>query len=267
MTLTDITIYPVKSLGGLSLKKALVQRKGLQFDRRWMLIDREGVALTQRQYPDMALIKVHVDDSAIFLDYVRQGKVLSSRDFSLSDTRPGDTISATVWGDTVSVQEVDTELSEWFSGLLRVDCRLVQFPEQNPRQVDRVYAPHGENVSLADAFPFLIIGQSSLDDLNARLEIPVPMNRFRPNFVFSGGAPFAEDEWREFSIGSVRFLAVKPCGRCTVPTIDQDLATKGAEPIRTLSLYRKKDNYVLFGQNLIALTEGEVSVGDAVIPA
>lgn len=266
LTLSEINIYPVKSLGGMSLTKASVLRKGLLFDRRWMLIDEEGVAMTQREYPEMALLKVRIDDTLVSVDHVREGKRLASTHFPASDEPVGHGLRAMVWGDVVDVLEVDPLASEWFSELLKVRCRLVRFPEKNPRAVDRKYSPHDENVSLADAFPFLIIGQPSLDDLNARLDTPVPMNRFRPNFVFTGGEPFAEDEWREFSIGPVHFLAVKPCGRCSIPTTDQDSARREAEPIRTLSRYRKKGNNVYFGQNLIALSEGEVSVGDLVIP-
>jgi uncharacterized protein len=124
-------------------------------------------------------------------------------------------------------------------------------PDTTSRAVDRRYAPEGQMVSFADAYPFLVIGEASLADLNSRLEIPVPMNRFRPNLVFSGGTPFCEDGWRDFNIGDQPFRAVKPCARCIMTTIDQQTTTKNAEPLRTLASYRKQDNKVLFGQNVI----------------
>ena len=139
-----------------------------------------------------------------------------------------------IWDDTVSAFDVDGSYSQWFSELLESPCRLVYFPEENSRPVDPRYKVNHEQVSLADAYPFLIIGQSSLDDLNSRLTEPIPMNRFRPNFVFTGGEPFEEDTWRNFSIGSTRFVGVKMCARCQLPTVNQDTAEKGAEPIKTL---------------------------------
>jgi uncharacterized protein YcbX len=144
----------------------------------------------------------------------------------------------------------------------------VAFPEDKPRRVDPLYSVNNENVSLADAYPFLIIGQSSLDDLNTKLADPVPMNRFRPNFVFAGerATPYLEDRWRELVIGKLRFVAVKKSDRCVLTTVNQATGEKGVEPLRTLSGYRKEGSKVYFGQNLVSLDTGEVSVGDAVIP-
>ena len=138
------------------------------------------------------------------------------------------------------------------------------FRKKIPGRVDPRYEVNHEQVSLADAYPFLIIGQSSLDDLNSRLTESLPMNRFRPNFVFTGGEPFEEDTWRNFSIGSTRFVGVKMCARCPLPTVNQDTAERGAEPLKTLSTYRKRDNKVYFGQNLVALDHNSVSVGDTI---
>ena len=265
--LTEIWIYPIKSLGGIPLGKAIVQGKGLQFDRRWMLIDHAGVFMTQRVYPEMALFKLRIQEGQIFIAYTKDGKIVSSTGFDMSTTQSDKWITARIWDDDVDVQEVDAGLSEWFSHHLETTCKLVAFPEEKPRPVNPRYALHHEQVSLADGYPFLIIGQSSLDDLNKRLPQPVPMNRFRPNFVFTGGDPNLEDQWRDVSIGSVRFVGVKKSERCVLITVNQDNAEKGAEPLRTLSGYRKFDNKVYFGQNLIALDSGEVTVGDPIMPA
>jgi uncharacterized protein YcbX len=121
-------------------------------------------------------------------------------------------------------------------------------------------------VSFADGMPYLIIGQSSLDELNSRLESPVPMNRFRPNLVFSGGEPFLEDQLRKIQIGSVPFQIVKPCARCVLTTVDQDTGEKGKEPLKTLATYRTVNNKVMFGQNVVALGGGSVRIGDELIP-
>lgn len=266
LTLSEIWIYPVKSLGGIRLETATVRRKGLQFDRRWMLIDANGVALTQRVHPEMALFKPSIADDQMAMEYRKPGHAVSTAVVRLSFQPRGPAIRAHVWEDQVDVHEVDPAISEWFSDLLNIHCRLVAFPEQNPRPVDTRYSIADEHLSLADAYPFMTIGQKSLDDLNGRLAEPVPMNRFRPNFVFTGGNAFAEDTWKDISIGSLRFVAVKKCDRCVLTTVDQETGMKGTEPLKTLSGYRKAGNKVYFGQNMVALDEGSLSVGQRIIP-
>src|SRR5690606_28095292 len=129
------------------------------------------------------------------------------------------------------------------------------------RPVDKKYAVNQETVSFADAMPYLIIGQRSLDDLNDKLQEPLPMNRFRPNLVFSGGEAFAEDSWERVRIGECTFKVTKPCARCVLTTVDQETGNTGKEPLKTLATYRSVDKKVLFGQNMIALTTGTVKIG------
>lgn len=267
LTLSEIWIYPVKSLGGIKLETASVRRKGLQYDRRWMLIDQRGVAMTQRVYPEMALFKVRIEKEEVLIDYKQSVQNISSAKFGIASLPSSPPLAAEVWDDHVQVHEVAPAVSEWFSHHLKTHCRLVVFPEKNPRPVDPRYSIPNEHVSLADAYPFLIIGQKSLDDLNSRLQHPVPMNRFRPNFVFTGGKAFMEDTWREVTIGNLRFAAVKKSDRCVLTTVNQDSGVRGVEPLKTLSTYRKLDNKVYFGENMVALDEGKVSVGDRIIPS
>ena len=261
MHLSEIWIYPVKSLGGISLPSARIAEKGLLHDRRWMLVDENGVFMTQRWVPKMALFKVSMAgtfDSAEF-------RVVHGSDTITLPARPeGFGERATIWDDTVTVVEPSAEHSAWFSEHLSMNCRLVYFPESHARPVDPQYSFNDEHVSLADAYPFLIIGQSSLNDLNDRLEHPLPMNRFRPNLVFTGGLPYEEDRWREFSIGNNRFVGVKPCARCILTTINQDTAEQGKEPLRTLARYRSRNNKIYFGQNAVAVDHGEIKKGDEI---
>ncbi len=258
-TLTEIWIYPVKSLGGIRLKQSQVMPKGLKFDRRWMLIDEQNRFMTQREIHKMALFKQSLEGDTIRITF--EGHSISLTDDSISDAP----IESMIWEDGVVVNEVSKHHSEWFSDMMKIKCRLVSFPERNTRFVDETYATNQEQVSLADAFPFLIIGEASLADLNARLAEPVPMNRFRPNFVFSGDLPFEEDSWRNFSIGKNRFAVVKPCARCVLTTENQDTGEKGIEPLATLSKYRRDGNKVLFGQNVLAIDHDEVKEGDEII--
>jgi uncharacterized protein YcbX len=258
LMLSQIWIYPIKSLGGISLNSCRVMKKGLELDRRYMLVDETGTAMTQRTHPTMALFKVILRDGL----HIEYGD--SSLDIITIPQHDGASVSVQIWDDSVSAVEANEDYSSWFTRHLGKACKLVYFPEENPRPVNPKYKVNDEHVSLADAYPFLIIGQSSLDDLNTRLEKAVPMNRFRPNFVFTGGVPYEEDKWRNFSIGDNRFIGVKPSDRCVMTTVDQKTAQKGAEPLKTLAGYRKIDNKIYFGQNAVALDHHIVRVGDTI---
>jgi len=263
--LSEIWIYPIKSLGGIRMKSARVFEKGLQYDRRWMLIDRNNDFMTQRIYPKMALFKLQIQSRWLLGSTFKITHSNDSISLSLNHSLIGKPIKAIVWDDTVEVYEVNREYSIWFSNRLGIECKLVSFPENNARPVDQHYQINREQVSLADAYPLLIIGEQSLADLNSRLADPVPMNRFRPNLVVSGSQPYEEDGWRNFLVGKNKFAAVKPCARCVLTTVNQDTGEKGMEPLATLSKYRKKDNKVLFGQNLIAIDHGKIYEGDEII--
>lgn len=261
LQLSEIWIYPIKGLGGIRLRSSKVLEKGLEYDRRWMLVDENGVFMTQRDKPTMALFKLKIEKEELKITYSPTSMVHS---ISLHPNRLEKSERVVIWDDTVTAQEVGNETSAWFSSILNLKCRLVYFPEENSRAVDPAYKVNEEHVSLADAYPFLIIGQEALNYLNSKLTETIPMNRFRPNFVFTGGEPNEEDTWRNFTIGSNRFVGVKPCARCAVPTINQETAEKGIEPTRTLATYRRNENKILFGQNLLATDHREVKVGDAI---
>jgi uncharacterized protein YcbX len=169
-----------------------------------------------------------------------------------------------VWDDTCEALPVNKEADEWFSTVLGKSCRLVYMPDNSVRRVEEKYVPEPFNTSFSDGYPLLIIGQASLDYLNERLKGPLPMNRFRPNLVFTGGTPHEEDTWGDFRVGNVTFRGVKLCGRCVITTINQQTAEKGQEPLRTLNTYRKQGNKILFGQNLVTLSAGTVRVGDTI---
>ena len=260
LKLSQIWIYPIKSLGGISLNTSVVMKKGLQFDRRFMLVDETGKFMTQRVYPKMALFKMSIADHVLTIKYLQH-----TLNIATQKIESGNPFNVTIWDDTVTAFEVDPSYSKWFSEHLELSCKLVHFPEENPRPVNPKYKVNDEHVSLADAYPFMIIGQSSLDDLNGRLDNPVPINRFRPNFVFTGGKPFEEDSWRNFSIGDNRFVGVKLCDRCVLTTVNQETAEKGVEPLKTLATYRKWDNKIYLGQNLVALDHYKVTVGDKIV--
>lgn len=260
LTLTEIFIYPIKSLGGIRVDSAFAEDRGLQYDRRYLLVDENGTFLTQRDLPQMALLKLSFEKNGF--------KVCNSADNS-SITIPlesysDEKIMIQIWDDICNSVIVDKKLDEWFSEILKVKCSLVYMPDNEKRVVEKKYVNENHIVSFADAYPFLIIGQSSLDDLNSRLEIPLPINRFRPNFVFSGGNPYEEDNWKNFKIGGINFRAVKPCARCVITTTNQETAELSNEPLKTLSIYRKINGKVMFGMNVICNTTGNVKIGDKI---
>jgi uncharacterized protein YcbX len=259
--LSSIYTYPIKSLGEIKLESAIVERRGLKYDRRWMLVDKSGMFITQRKYPEMALLQVEIKSNGLKVSH--KIKKLSPLDIPF-ETKPEKLIDTTIWNDRCPAVHVSNHVDKWFSSVLRTKCRLVYMPDKTERRVNPKYSSKENVVSFADGFPFLLIGEESLNLLNKKLKHPVSLNRFRPNIVFSGGEPHDEDNWKEFRIGDVIFNAVKPCARCVITTIDQTNAIKSREPLETLSTYRKKGNKVLFGQNLVHKKAGNIKAGDSI---
>jgi len=256
-TLSAITLYPVKSLAGICVTRWPVTKTGLQYDRKWMLVDNAWQFLSQRKLPRMALIKTALTDSRLILS------ASGMEDLSLPLTpTDGDIINSTIWHDQCDARSVSLEADQWLSHFLNLDCRLVYQADEMIRQVDPDYGRHTDNVAFSDGFPFLIISENSLVSLNREMQLNLPMTRFRPNLVISGCPAYAEDSWREISIGDIDFRLPKPCSRCSIPTINPDSAQTGKEPLRTLNRIRKWQRNVYFGQNALHNQCGTLTVGD-----
>ncbi len=226
-----------------------------------MLVDKKGEFVTQRTYPQLALMQVSLGDTQLEV----YSKIDSSKRIAFDlELVSSQELTVQIWGDEVLARLVSNEVSRWFSDFLGMELDLVVMPESSKRKMDSRYAVHEESVSFADGMPYILIGQSSLDDLNKRLNEPVRMDRFRPNLVFSGGEAYAEDQFIKLQIGEVGFQVVKPCARCVLITVNQQTAERGKEPLATLATYRTENNKVYFGQNAVALTPGIVSVGDPI---
>lgn len=264
--ITEIWTYPVKGLAGISLKEATVELRGLQYDRRWMVVDENGQFVSQRGFPKMALIGTAIEGGMLRIFDRKQPENGISVSLDLQRNEKDETTMVEVWSSRCRANRMDTLADEWLSEMLSEKVRLVSMPDQTKRPTDGRYAPAGQLVSFADAMPYLFIGQSSLDDLNRRLPDPIPMNRFRPNIVFEGGQPHEEDHWSDFRVGDVSFRGVKNCGRCVVTTTDQDTGVRNAEPLKTLATYRKRNNSIYFGQYAIwtdtSAQAPRVKVGD-----
>jgi uncharacterized protein YcbX len=255
--LTEINIFPVKSLSGYSVKSAVVTDRGLKYDRRWMLIDENGKFITQRSMGNMALLRTEVKGEEVELS-----SKVSNEKISFSVNQKTDkNIEAVIWNDIVNTNQVSELIDEWLSDTLNIKCSLVYMPEDSKRVVDNKYSLNKDITSLSDGFPFLVIGEESLNDLNSRLTKKISMNRFRTNFVFSGGNPFDEDKWKKIQIGNIFYYPIKPCSRCVVTTIDPETGYKENEPLATLSSFRKENNKINFGQNMLHSGIGEINIG------
>jgi uncharacterized protein YcbX len=260
LQVSELYIYPIKSLGGIAVSSAEVTDKGFKYDRRWLLIDENNRFLSQRELPAMALLKVIIATNGLLITHS-----LTSHNILIPFApQTNEHCTVAVWDDTCTAIYVSDTADKWFTEKLGVKCRLVYMPDDYKRQVDEKYAPEGFVTSFSDAYPFLIIGQASLDDLNSRLTDKLPINRFRPNIVFTGGKPFEEDVIDHFIINNINFYGVKLSARCILTTIDQVTIAKTKEPLKTLAKYRRRGNDVFFGQNLIHTGSGFISVGDEI---
>jgi uncharacterized protein YcbX len=258
--LQTISLYPVKSLRGYSTAHANVERMGLENDRRLMVVDPQGMFLTQREHARMALIRPVLSAETISLS----APGMPEASFALR--KEGETLSVEIWSSSgVAAIDQGSQPAEWLSDFLKMPARLVRMATGYQRKVSPDFAvQQDDHVSFADGFPILLVSQESLDDLNSRLESPIPMDRFRPNLVVSGTSPFAEDNWKRVRIGELELALVKPCARCNVPGIDQESAISSKEPNATLAKYRKINGKIMFGVNVIPLSTGQLSVGDSV---
>ena len=257
ITVSDLIYYPIKACRGVEVASACVERMGLEHDRRMMVVTPQGKFLTQREHPRLALVAPRLEAGTL---------ELSAPDYD--SIRIGVQTSGTPWPVNIwkskGVHAIDQgeEAAAWFSDWLGRNVRLVHFADGYQRRVNKLYAVHeDDHTGFADGYPILLTSEEGLQDLNSRLDSPVPMNRFRPNLVVKGGEPFAEDTWNRIRIGDVELAAVKPCARCEVTTIDKETLERSKEPLKTLGRYRKQALGAIFGQNVIPLNEGRIQLG------
>lgn len=272
MHISGLYVYPLKGAAGIALDAAELDDFGIRHDRRWMVVDADGSFITARRQPRLARVRTEVDDDALVL-HVPGSDPLRCGDAEGDGADAGEgrdagggagRVRVRVWDDEVDAVDAGDAAAARLTAWLGIRARLVRMPRSTVRQVALEYARPGDRVGFADAFPLLIIGQASLDELNRRLDEPVPMLRFRPNVVVAGARPHEEDEWTRIRAGAVECDVVKGCARCVVTTLDPATGVAGREPLRTLGAYRKRDGHVWFGQNAIHRGRGTIRIGDAV---
>jgi len=258
VNIQSLYIYPVKSTRGQRLSEATVRSRGFAHDRRWMVIDANGGAITGRDVAQLSLVSAQTTD---------RGLALSRSGVDPLDVEtPGANSKrafATVWGDRVDATDAGDAASLWLTRALSIPCRLVYMDNAASRSV--VDSSH--EVSFADAWPILVTTTASSEDLNSRVEQPLDIRRFRPNIIIDGAHAFEEDSWRLIRIGDVELEISGPCERCSFTTLDPDSADghPRQEPLRTLATYRRSpDGEVCFGQNAAARSFGVIREGDPV---
>lgn len=259
MKISSLHIYPIKSCAGIELSGLRFDARGPQLDRRWMLIDAGGQFVTQRQEPGLSRVRVSLSPTALIVDAPQMPTLrvpISGGD--------GPRVPARVWGHETAAEFVGDEAADWFSDALRRNLRLVRWAEESVRPVSKRHSELDSQTAFSDGYPVLLVSEASLADLNARLQTPVPMDRFRPNLVVGDCEPFAEDGLRRIGVGDLVLDVVKPCDRCSITTVDQYTGETGVEPLRTLASYRRHGQKVRFGQNCIHHGPGMLRVGDAI---
>ncbi|MDD4914700.1 MAG: MOSC domain-containing protein [Methylococcales bacterium] len=257
--LSQIYVYPVKSLGGFQAAQWPVDRTGLRYDRKWMLVDEHGKFLSQRRLPAMALIRAGVVGDRLVLS------AAGYPDLALAlDCADGDELAVEIWDDRCLARTVGRQADEWLSRILKCPCRLVYHPDNEVRRVDPDYALETDQTAYSDGFPFLIISEASLTALNTAMRLRMGMIRFRPNLVAAACASYAEDGWRQIEINGIGFRLPKPCSRCSIPTIDPETGLHGKEPLTTLSRLRQWRHKVYFGQNALHDSPGLLIVGSEI---
>jgi uncharacterized protein YcbX len=257
--LTHLLLYPIKSCAGIAVRSAVVNESGLSaldvHDREWMLVTADGQFLTQREHPRMALIRPLPDGATLRVHAPGMDELALPLAWDEAAARR----TVQIWDDKVDAADCGDAAAAWFSAALATPCRLVRFHRDVVRPTSTKWTDGvAARTRFADGYPLLLIGQASLDDLNARLVAAgrhaLPMDRFRPNLVVDGLDACEEDFLATLTVGGVEIRPVKPCARCPIPSIDQATGVPGPDPLDILQTYRanpRMEGAVCLGMNCI----------------
>lgn len=264
MHISELAIYPLKSARQMRVEEMPLTALGPDWDRRWMLVDADGVCVTQRMHARLCLLSATIKNGHLVLS------APGFAEFVVQVVGVPQTLRVTIWEDTVLAEAVSPLADIWCSEFLDRPVRLVFMPESTPRSVNPQYAGLGHYTAFSDGFPLLLVTQPSLDHLNNQLPAAVDWRRFRPNIVLGGGmAAHAEDGWKRLRLGEIELAVVKPCSRCVIPSVDPETAVKNSRILTVLRSYRaREDGKTYFGQNVIITKmprKGCLRVGDPVI--
>jgi uncharacterized protein YcbX len=288
MRVTELRVYPVKSLGGQKVSSAHVEPWGLAGDRRWGIVDEAGKKVTARELRALLGLRAEVIGADAIRIHANSGSIVVQNPRGVSPVP----VSHARQGRAVPAQAC---ASDWVSARVGRPVRLVWQDDPMVRSIDdeRGGRP-GDSLTLADAGPLLLTSEASLAQLQDWIDAeagdpdpagldpndlsgpgggpatrealaPLSMLRFRPNVVIDGEEPFAEDGWPTVRIGDVEFRTAEVCDRCVMTTIDPVTLAGGKEPIRTLARHRRWDGATWFGTRLVPFGGGQLRVGDPVV--
>jgi uncharacterized protein len=247
-TLSGLFIYPVKSARGIAQETARVTPLGLEWDRQWMIVDERGVFLSQRTHPQLARVVPRIEADALMLAAPELTELRVPLDAA------GETLEVRVWDDYMSAITQGPHADQWLSWAVGQPVRLVRVTvgmgrHANPKFAGSVPAPIG----FPDGYPFLVCNTASLEDLNTHLPAPIPMTRFRPNLVLEGLPAWAEDHIDTLIFEGLTLRLVKPCTRCSIPSLDPETGAPSTDPTPALKRFRfsRALRGVTFGENAV----------------
>lgn len=250
-------IYPIKSCASVSVTELVYTSRGVVDDRRFMIVDEAGQAITQRENPRLAHIFPAITSDGLLVSY--EGKAPTTFPVGGESRR-----RVKLWRYQGDALDLGDEAADWVSTFIEQPCRLVEFAPDATRPVSKNHSSIDAETQFSDGYPILLTTLESLSELNRRLRTPVPMNRFRPNLVLRDAAPFAEDRWKQLEFPQLRLHVVKPCERCVITTTNQVTLERQKEPLRTLATFRNFDGRICFGQNCVPQAPGSIKLGDVV---
>jgi uncharacterized protein len=253
LELTRLFIYPLKSAQGIEVNAAQVLERGLEHDRRFMLVDAAGNLITARQHSKLLTVSTAIEATTFIVNAPNMPEL------RLPLEPAGEERNVRVWFDWMPGLGVGMDANNWFSDLLGSQLSLVWMPDHSERRMNPSFGP--SRLSFADGNPLHLIHESSVQDLEMRVGTTLGVERFRPNLVVRGAQPYAEDGWTQLRFGDLAFKLHEPCARCMVINLEPLTGVIGMEPLRTLAQYRRQGKSVLFGQHLHALGHGSVRVG------
>jgi uncharacterized protein len=266
VSVNQLCVYPIKSCAGVSLTDSLLIETGLEFDRAWMVVDVQGMFVTQRQLPRMALIQTTLKS----LEMVLRAPGMLALHVALDTVEKPTQVQ--VWDDKVAAYDMGDLAAQWFSDFLGRPLRLVRFDPEQKRLSNKAWTGDidAEN-AFSDGFPILVTSTASLDEMNRRLRLAgqadIALARFRPNLVLDGLDAHGEDHLDELVFGTaegdIRLKLVKPCTRCSIPDVDPLTAAQGHAVGDVLASYRsdaRMQGALTFAMNAVIVSGIDIAL-------